>query len=329
MGVDALELVHKVRPEVEIVFYGVGDAELRRQRVPFPNTNLGILSENELAELFSSCDLGIVLSATNCSLVPPEMMACRCTVVDLNRETVSGVLEHKVNAMLAESTPEGIAEAVLELLDDDALRERLIETAYEQVQQRSWTESARKVEEILYEKLPASRCALDRWRFQAPPRAPAREDLPAAQRDLLDAIHEKRRTRAARWGTRIIGWAKRLVGGDRGILLNRKPVRTLGELIGGRRVGQSFVAQRSNLCRVDLLMATYGRRNTRDVILHLKESPETSDDLATVHLNASLLEDNAYARFVFESQPDSSGKAYYLCVESPESVPGDAVTLWA
>jgi hypothetical protein len=103
----------------------------------------------------------------------------------------------------------------------------------------------------------------------------------------------------------------------------------VGALIGGRPIAQSFVARHENLHRVDLLVGTYGRRNTRDVVLSLKESPQADDDLATVRLNASFLTDNAYARFVFEPQPDSSGKSYYLCVESPESVPGDAVTLWA
>jgi hypothetical protein len=103
----------------------------------------------------------------------------------------------------------------------------------------------------------------------------------------------------------------------------------VGELIGGRTIGQSFVARRDNLHRVDLLVGTFGRRNTRDVILSLKESPEAPSALATVRLNASLLTDNAYARFVFEPQPDSSGRSYHVCVESPESAPGDAITLWA
>jgi glycosyltransferase involved in cell wall biosynthesis len=328
MGVEALQLVHGKRSDVEIIFYGVSDAELRRERVPFPHTNLGILSEQELAKLFSSCELGIVLSSTNCSLVPPEMMACKCAVVDLNRETVKGVLEHRANAMLAEPTPEGIAEAVLELLEDDALRKRLIENAYEHVQERSWEESARKVERILYRELPDSRSALDRPQCQAPA-VPARADLPPGQRQLLDAIHRTRRKTRARWGTRVKGWAKRLVGGDRGTVLNGKPIRILGEVVAGRRIGQSFTARRDNLHRIDLLVGTYRRRNTRDVVLHLKHSPEAPDDLATASINASLLADNAYASFIFEPLPDSAGKSYYLYVESPESVPGDAVTVWA
>lgn len=329
LGVEALQLVHEKRPDVEIVFYGVSDAELRRRRVPFPHTNLGILSEEELAELFSASDIGIVLSSTNCSLVPPEMMACKCAVIDLNRDTVKGVLEHRENAMLAEPTPEGIAETTLELLEDKALREELVDKAYQQVQQRSWSKSARKVESILYQKLPERRCAVDRRRAPARVRGPALAELPAAQQDLLNTLHERRSEAKARWRARLKELVKGLVGGNRDIALNRKPAHIVGELVQGRRVGQSFTAQHDNLYRIDLLVATYGRRNTRDVVLHLKESVDASQDLATVHLNASLLRDNAYATFMFEPQPESSGRSYYLSVESPESVPGDAVSLWA
>ena len=108
-----------------------------------------------------------------------------------------------------------------------------------------------------------------------------------------------------------------------------KPAQTMGELSSSRRIGQSFVARRDNLHRIDLLLATYGRRNTRDVILHLKESPTATEDLATVRVNASLLADISYVQFRFKPQAESRGKAYYFCVESPESVPGDAITPWA
>ena len=329
IGIEALQLVHQRRPDTKIVFYGADDSALRSYMIPFPYTNLGILKEHELAELFSASDVGVVFSSTNCSLVPPEMMACKCAVVDLNRETVRGVLEHEVNALLTEPTPEAIADGVVRLLDDKPLRERLVETAYQQIQQLSWVKSARRVEEILYEKLPASRRVLAPYRLQVQPNQPAMADLPPEQRERLNAIHHKRRQVSARWKARVKNWIKQLsqIGQSRG--LNGKPVQTLGELTRRRSIGQSFVARRDNLHRIDILVSTYGRRNTRDVTFHLKESPAASDDLATVRLNASMLTSNSYARFVFEPQPESRGKPFYFYVESPESVQGDAITLWA
>lgn len=329
IGIEALSLIHHQRPDVEIVLYGVENTELRCHQIPFPHTNLGILSEQALAELFSSSDVGIVLSSTNCSLVPPEMMACRCAIVDLNRETVGGVLKHEVNALLAEPTPEAIADAVLHLLADDALRKRLIETAYQQVQERSWEKSARRVEEILYQKLPPLRRALDQRRFDVQPSPPALAELPPEQQARLNAIHSERRRIEAKGLAQVKGWIKHLLQAEQGVALNRKPVQILGELTGRRHIGQSFVARRDGLHRIDVLVGTYGRRNTRDVILHLKDSPTANHDLATVRVNACLLSDNHYARFVFEPQPESRDRSYYFYLESPDSVPGDAITGWA
>jgi glycosyltransferase involved in cell wall biosynthesis len=329
IGVETLQLVHERRPDVRIVFYGADDGILNRYQIPFPYTNLGILTEEELSEVFSASDVGIVFSSTNCSLVPPEMMACKCAVVDLNRETVRGVLEHEANALLAEPTPEAIADAVVRLLDDTKLREQLIETAYQQIQKRSWRKSARKVEEILYEKIPTRRQARALHRFEIPPSPPALIDLPSKQQTSLDAIHGKRRRLTARLKAIAKKWTTRLLRAGQNLGLNGAPIRKIGEITGRRCVGQSFVAQRDDLHRIDVLMSTQGRRNTRDVIFHLRESPTAREDLAQVRINASLLSNDSYARFVFEPQSASRGKTFYFCIESPESVPGDAIALWA
>ena len=75
LGLEALQLVKQQLPEVEIVFYG------SKELTPppsFPVVNRGLVSQSELAELFSSCEVGVVFSLTNPSFVPLEMMACRC-----------------------------------------------------------------------------------------------------------------------------------------------------------------------------------------------------------------------------------------------------------
>lgn len=329
IGVEALTRVYQRCPDVDILFYGAPDADLAKYYLPFPYTNRGILSEDELAELFSSSHVGIVLSPTNCSLVPPEMMACRCAVVDLNRETVQGVLEHEVNALLAEPTPEAIADAVVRLLEDAPLRQRLVENAYRQVQERSWLKSARKVERILSANLASPWRVLDRPRPSPTPHLPGIADLPSGQRELLDLIHAERRQVARVWRARLKNWGRWLLRADRKVLFHYAPVQPTGELQGSSQIGQTFVARWNNLHRIDVLVGTFGRRNTRDLIFHLKTSPEAPDDLARVRLNASLLRDSEYCSFAFKAQPDSSSRSYYFYLESPESIPGDAITLWA
>jgi glycosyltransferase involved in cell wall biosynthesis len=166
LGVDALELVHKAHPEVEIVFFGA--ANLLGQHIPFPYTNKGILTPDRLAELYSSATVGLSLSPTNPSFVPIEMLACRCPVVELRGETVEGLLVDGVNALLAEPTPAALAAAVCRLLVDQALRERLASNGYHMAQGLSWERSARQVEAVLLRETPPSPVATGEGRVGVP-----------------------------------------------------------------------------------------------------------------------------------------------------------------
>ncbi len=102
---------------------------------------------------------------------------------------------------------------------------------------------------------------------------------------------------------------------------------------GPLRVGQSFVASRSGLCRVALLLARAGRTNRSPVVFHLREEKATVD-LATATINASQLEDVTsvirrpyiYQSFSFSPISDSAGKTFYFWVESPSSSAKDP--LW-
>ncbi len=102
----------------------------------------------------------------------------------------------------------------------------------------------------------------------------------------------------------------------------------VGEIHGSRTVGQTFVAHENGLSRVDVLLATYARKNTHPVIFHLKESPGAADDIATITFSAARVKDNAFHQFKFAPIPDSKGKSYFFALESPQSVPGDAITIW-
>ena len=101
-----------------------------------------------------------------------------------------------------------------------------------------------------------------------------------------------------------------------------------GEIHGSITVGQVFTAPHSGLYRLDVLMATYARENTHDVIFHLRSSPEAEGDLAKITINAREIEDNRHRPFIFDPIRDSAGKSYYFFFDSPDSEPGDAITVW-
>jgi len=101
-----------------------------------------------------------------------------------------------------------------------------------------------------------------------------------------------------------------------------------GELLAGHGVGQTFVAQHDGLAAVDLLLATYARRNPGEVVLHLRRTAGAGPDLATVRLPAATLADNGWQRFAFPPLTGSRGQAYVFELEQPGAVPGRAITVY-
>jgi len=102
----------------------------------------------------------------------------------------------------------------------------------------------------------------------------------------------------------------------------------VGEIRSGMEVGQIVLVERNGLAGVRLVFSTFSSRpNTVDVIVHVRESLDATDDLRTVRVNASELEDGAWRTFSFAPIPDSAGKTYYIAVTSPEGRAGNAVTV--
>jgi glycosyltransferase involved in cell wall biosynthesis len=77
------------------------------------------------------------------------MMACRCAAVELASARWEGVLTHGQDAWLVEAKAEAIADGVVQLLDNNALRDRIIENAWEKTRSMSWRNSVRQIESVL------------------------------------------------------------------------------------------------------------------------------------------------------------------------------------
>ncbi len=150
MGLEAFERLRTLLPEVEIIFFG---AEELTPPPAFPATIRGKLSQEELATLFSSCEVGAVFSLTNPSFVPLEMMACGCAVLEIASERWAGTLTHGEDAWLVAPNAETVAEGLKELLTNHALRERLIANGLARTKGMSWRDSARQIEKVLLRDL--------------------------------------------------------------------------------------------------------------------------------------------------------------------------------
>lgn len=105
------------------------------------------------------------------------------------------------------------------------------------------------------------------------------------------------------------------------------------EIQGDQTIGQSFVAPHDNLNRVDIRLMTYNRENSQDVIFRLFEIPPNSDnpltgqEKASITFNAADVTDQTWYRFNFPPISNSAQKSYFFMLESPNSTPGDAITV--
>jgi hypothetical protein len=101
-----------------------------------------------------------------------------------------------------------------------------------------------------------------------------------------------------------------------------------GELLDGHSFGQTFALQYDGLYRIDLYTATYARENTHPVIFRVRAAPNAEEDLVRLELPAAEISNSGPTVITFPPLAGTAGKPLYLSVESPGSVPGDAITVY-
>jgi glycosyltransferase involved in cell wall biosynthesis len=144
LGVIALDLFAKRHPEVDIHLYGI-----EGKRLPFAATNHGLLTPDQLNELYNRCIAGLVLSATNVSLVPHEMLAAGCIPVVNDAEHNRAVLCNPCVAYTP-AAPFELANALCALVErPTAERLTLANKAAASVQENSWEHAGATVVEIV------------------------------------------------------------------------------------------------------------------------------------------------------------------------------------
>lgn len=160
LGVAALSELKKLRPEIEVVFYG--DKAEKYSNVPFVFTNVGMTDTiEELGELYRSSNVGLCFSTTNPSLVPYEMMACGCPIVDLNINGNEINYDSKDNCVLVSAMPSSICDGILSIIDNKELASALSENGKQFVQQfPSEIEMAKLIESYIvteYKRVKATK----------------------------------------------------------------------------------------------------------------------------------------------------------------------------
>ncbi len=150
LGWLALSELHRRRPRLRVVAFGDGNVS---HEPPFAYDHAGIVEPAQLAALYSQGSVGLVLSMTNYSLIPQEMLACGLPCVDLLGGCSEAVFGGDGPVALAPLDPGGIADVIDRLLGDEQERARRATAGLRWTRDRTWQAAGEAFERGLREAL--------------------------------------------------------------------------------------------------------------------------------------------------------------------------------
>lgn len=149
LGIEALNILHERGLVFHVDMFGQNELGTNSRCSHF---NHGLLTPSQLGDLYRQCDVGMVFSATNYSLIPMEMMACGLPVVELDVDSTRAVFPDDAVAF-APPTPHKIADTLQKLLESSEVRQKYREAGLRYIAPLSWEKSARSLEAALIEGL--------------------------------------------------------------------------------------------------------------------------------------------------------------------------------
>jgi glycosyltransferase involved in cell wall biosynthesis len=141
-------------------------------------------------------------------------------------------------------------------------------------------------------------------------------------------VKHARRTLPARTMAVVKEAAKRVLRHQYTVEMAGRKVTAGRPLLGRHPRLQAFRAQAPGLMGIDVMIGTYGRLNSCDIVLHLHDEADDTIERAVVTVNALTLEDGAFCRFEFPPLLDSGDSEFNFWLESPDAVLGDCVTVF-
>ena len=145
LGLLSLKTVCESEPDVAVIFAG---GDVSGVEVPFHHLNAGELTLDELPDLYSQCDLALVLSGTNLSLLPLELASCGCPVVMNDAPSTRWLLPEDA-AYYASPTPDEMSKVLLDAVRDNDMRQRKATRAKELANRASWLTEADKAAKVI------------------------------------------------------------------------------------------------------------------------------------------------------------------------------------
>ena len=113
LGILAFEKLSKLYPELVFILMGW---DLSNFNFTFNYENPGIVNRDDLNDLYNTCDIALVLSLTNLSLLPIELMASGTVVVSNKGPNTEWFLNEK-NSKLVDTSVDAIISGISCLLE--------------------------------------------------------------------------------------------------------------------------------------------------------------------------------------------------------------------
>lgn len=145
IGVLTLAKFHQIHPDYNIVFFGwdVSDYD-----IPFPYENRGIVSPVELSSIYHDSQACLVLSLTNASLLPLELLAAGCVPVMNDGENNRLVIGENSDIVYTLDSPIELAKGLDEVVSDPDIEARC-QRISKGAESASWDASYEKFEKII------------------------------------------------------------------------------------------------------------------------------------------------------------------------------------
>ncbi len=149
LAVAVLKRIKQLRPNVRIVSAGEPWSP-RRFGVSRGMENLGRLTVEETGNLYRGTDVGLVLMfSPHTSYIPLELMASGVALVTNVHPSKDWIMKDRQNCLLVPPTHDCLVSAVLRLVDDPELAERLGRRAVADTSSLSWDHSFDRLHEWL------------------------------------------------------------------------------------------------------------------------------------------------------------------------------------
>lgn len=144
-GLIALSEVAKQVPDMEVIFAG---EDISKYKIEFRHVNAGIVSLSQLSDLYAQCDMCLVLSNTNLSLLPLEVMASNSVAVCTKGKNSEWLVNDENSVMVDFEVNDVVEKLVYYLQHTEELEEKR-KAGLAFAATTSWDKEAMKVKEVV------------------------------------------------------------------------------------------------------------------------------------------------------------------------------------